>query len=1275
MDSTKTILVRNPFSKASYISKLFFWWLFPLLKQGKHSDLKTEDIYETLREDESNNLGDLVESAWSHEKYTCAKKGKKPNLLRPLLALFGRKFLIICGFYCLDGWIVVVSQPIFLRLLIKSFGESDAVKESWEPYVYTAGICISTFLHVIILHPCDFVISHIGMKCRVGLSALIYRKALRLHSKSESSVGYIINILSNDVSRFDTSLNFIPFIVVGPIQFVIFMVLLWQEIAISSLSGVVLIILLIPLNYFLGKILVKFRQAIVLKTDRRCNLMNDIILGIRIIKMYAWEQPFSAMVDLIRKNEVKDLRKRGVIRGLHHAAVSFAPKLVPFGEILTYYLLGNELSADKVFFILTVLYTIIQVSVYCIPQAVSGIGELIVSIKRIEEFLLFRENQKLSIGDRNYNSSDPRNSYGVKLVTATTCWSNGTVALNRMSVDLAGDKVVMIVGSVGSGKTAFLQSLLSELTLRSGSISANGVISYASQEAWIFSGDIRQNITFGTKFDDKRYDETISACSLGQDFTQLPYGDRTLVGESGVGLSGGQKVRVNLARAVYRKADIYLFDDPLSAVDSSVSRHIFENCIKSYLKGSLRILVTHQLHYLPLADHIIVLKEGSITASGTYQELMEEGIAFMSHHASSADEQNRQQSLTNEIREYEDNARLGKPLECHEEQNIGSVTYKNYLGYFTSAKSPILLSLLALSFVLSQFLLNGTDYWLGFWTNETRAKNPQVLNEEKSFHENTYIFIYSGLVALGIIFCVARALLFYEICARISSHLHDDMFTNLVRAPTKFFDDNPSGRVMNRFTRDIGAIDDMLPTAFADTVAIFLSMFGVSVIVILSNYFLTIPTVILFVSLFFIRQYFVTTSRSLKRIESITRSPILSHLSVTMQGLDTIRAFKSQSTLMKQFDSHHDLHSAAWFLFIAVNRWFGIWLELASVMFLVFVTIGFLFVESTGSNVGIAIASTLTLTGSFQWGMRQSAETENFMTCVQRILDYIKIKPEASLKSTQENQPPKHWPNQGQINFQNVSLSYTEEKQSLKNLTFEIKSQEKIGIVGRTGAGKSSIITSFLRLVEPNGTILIDGVDIKKIGLHDLRKNISIIPQDPHFFTVSLRFNLDPFNEFSDNELWSVLGDVDLANSITDLDMDILNGGSNFSIGQRQLVCLARTILRRNRIILIDEATANVDETTDKFIQNTLRSKFKHCTIITVAHRLNTVIDCDKILVLDDGLIKEYDHPHALLMNKDGLFTAMVAKNGESELANMRRIAAESFERNEIPDEMVVTRL
>ncbi|XP_053085621.1 multidrug resistance-associated protein 4 isoform X4 [Pangasianodon hypophthalmus] len=1087
---------------------------------------------------------------------------------------------------------------------------------------------------------------------------------------------------------------FLHFLWVVPLQAAAVVGLLWQEIGPSCLAGMAVLIFLLPLQSLFGKLFSKFRNKTAVLTDSRIRTMNEVVSGIRIIKMYAWEKPFAALINDIRKKEISKIMSSSYLRGLNMASFFAASKIIEFVTFTVYVLVGNTITASRVFMAVS-LYTSVRLTVTLFfPAAIEKVSEASISIRRIKKFLLLDELVKHNVAV----PQEEKKEVSVEIQDLICYWekSQDVPTLQNISFRVKMGQLLAVVGPVGSGKSSLLSAILGELPQDKGIVKVTGNLTYASQQPWVYPGTIRSNILFGKELQPQRYEKVLKACALKKDMELLPEGDLTVIGDRGATLSGGQKARVNLARAVYQDADIYLLDDPLSAVDAEVGRHLFDHCICGILKKKPRILVTHQLQYLREADHILVLKEGHIVVQGTYTELLHSGVDFTSllkkdeeEEQTGTIESSRSRTLSqNSVRSGTSSVVSDKdevhqlpaesvPTMSDESRSEGNIGVRMYLKYLTAGVNALVLLILVLLNLLAQTSYILQDWWLAYWATEQEKLH--VLNQNLTFSNNIslnqnvtqqlsnefYLGIYSGLTVATLLFGFTRSLMMFNALVCSAQTLHNRMFNCIIRTPVRFFDINPIGRILNRFSKDIGHIDSMLPWTFVDFIQVFLQIVGVIAVATSVIPWILIPVLPLLIVFLFLRRYFLQTSRDIKRLEATTRSPVFSHLSSTLQGLSTIRAFKAEERFQQTFDSHQDLHSEACFLFLTTSRWFAVRLDGMCSVFVTITAFGCLLLRNSleAGTVGLALSYAVTLMGMFQWGVRQSAEVENLMTSVERVVEYTELENEAAWET---RKPPPEWPSQGLITFDQVNFSYSSNGPLvLKNLTAMFRPKEKVGIVGRTGAGKSSLISALFRLAEPQGKIYVDGVLISDIGLHDLRQKISIIPQDPVLFTGTMRKNLDPFKKYSDEDLWNALEEVQLKSVVEELpgklETILAESGSNFSVGQRQLVCLARAILRKNRILIIDEATANVDPRTDDLIQKTIREKFQECTVLTIAHRLNTIIDSDRILVLDGGRIHEYDEPHVLLQNKDGIFYKMVQQTGKAEAASLIQLAKQAY--------------
>ncbi|XP_076749193.1 putative multidrug resistance-associated protein lethal(2)03659 [Xylocopa sonorina] len=1284
MDKNQRREVKNPRQNANPLSVATFWWILKLFVVGYKKELDEDDLYSPLSEDKSDYLGQLIVKNWENEVKQCKqRKGNpKPSLLRVLWKCFAGMVINTAVALCILEFGVRIIQPFLLARLLRYFSGN---RKDWtnDMYYYVSAFCLLPLIDIIIFHWTLQNLLHIGMKVRVACCTLIYRKILRLSNsvlENETSAGQMVNFLSNDVNRLDYAFYNLHYLWIGPLQLPVLAYLMYQEIGIGAIAGIATFGLIIPLQIYFGREVSRLTLVCAQKTDDRLRLMNQIIAGIEIIKMYVWEIPYSLLVEKARRIEVNVIKKYSIFEQIGITFYIYVPRFGLFITILTYVLSGSYIDAEKVFMI-TAFYTILRSSMtHGFPISINQLAEGVVSIKRIEKFLMQPEiapPQKLQ-------NQVATQSVPIYLKNVTARWDEyRDYTLRNIDFTVKAGSFVAIIGQIGSGKSSLLQAILREIPSQNGILETNGKITFANQRPWIFASTIRQNILFGAPMNEIRYNEVIRVCQLRPDLDMFPYKDRTVVGERGMNLSGGQRARINLARALYMDADIYLLDDPLSAVDPHVGSRIVDECICGFLKGKTRILVTHQIQYLKAADEILLMNNGSIQARGTFEELQNmnlnlmkifEGIQGRRESKMEIKAERRQTIL--ELKKEEEAAMDQNPAEVVEARIRGKISSSVFAAYWKASKSVFLLLLVTILFIASQAMASSSDYLLAFWVNTEVTSWMINVNGTKDFEwigplsRYGIIYLYSGL-SMGVVFVyVIQTFTFYEVCMRASKNLHAQMFRSIVRTIMYFYNTNPAGRILNRFSKDIDIIDKKLPITIFDVSTMLLNVMGTVVIVATVSLWLLIPTFILMLLFYVMRVVYMSTSRPVKRMEGIARSPVFDHVGATLQGLTTIRAFKAEKIVTADFDNHQDFHTSTWFIFFSTSRAFGLYLETTCVIYTAFITIGFVVFDelAVAGDIGLVITQICAISVILQWGMRQTAELENQVTSIERILEYSCLEEEPYLDSIPEKMPAPNWPRKGLVEFKNAKLRYgPKSPYVLKGISLVIKPEEKVGVVGRTGAGKTTLITSLFRLAYIEGDIIIDGIPTDKIALHDFRSKISVIPQEPVLFGGSLRRNLDPFDEYSDDVLWDALQQVELKQTISEmaagLNTIVADEGLNFSVGQRQLLCLVRALLRNNKIMVLDEATANVDPQTDSLIQQTVRKKFVNCTVFTIAHRLNTIMDSDKILVMDQGYLMEFDHPYVLLQKK-GYFYNMVQQTGNEMANKLSELAKECFYKN-----------
>ncbi|XP_075988681.1 putative multidrug resistance-associated protein lethal(2)03659 [Anticarsia gemmatalis] len=1330
---------QNPRETANVFSKLCFWYTRSIFVKGRKGQLSISDVYRCTPGHRAAPRGDQLGVKWK-KQLEKRDKGKKPSLLLAIIQVYGLKFIIGNFLYAIIDAGIRLSIPMCLEGLIHYFSPAHGGVKANEAYLYAVGVVSFMAISAGLVHPMLLWLLDMAMKVRVSCGSLIYRKLLRLDltaggKASEGLAGHVVNLLTTDAQRFDMASLFMMDLVRTPIESTLIVYLMYRQIGVATLVGVAFLLMFIPLQGYLGKITSKLRRKTAMRTDNRIRLMNEVIQSIEAIKMYAWEKAFARIIGEARKKEMNVIKKMSWLRAVMISCVKLNTKVAILLSIVSYISNDNELTAAKVFVIFSYYEILKYTLVDFLPLSITFTLEAYVSVKRMQEFLLLPEvdNQdgvdlltidekdavqkngvfeKICNGQQAYIKSESnleqlKPQVLIAMKDYTAYWRNvedekldaKIPALQDINLTIKPESLTTVVGTVGSGKSTLLQAMLKELTPSSGHLHTSAVIAYAAQEPWLFEASVRQNILFGQDMDLRRYKQVIKCCQLKTDLEILPHGDKTIVGERGASLSGGQRARISLARCVYQNADVYLLDDPLAAVDAKVAQAIYEECIRNFLRDKATVLVTHHVQYAKHAHNVCVMRSGKIVAQGTYHEL-KNGVAEFEkliEMGEKVEEEKQKQKTTYENQEAVEHSysklrsqrsmseasqlSFNLDLECTdpkyegESQKKGSVDNSVYVSYIRSGGSAFSMALLIVLFLLAQLFYSSTDVWLKEWVNMEEANSAAIASQKNvtaaggtaqdvifqdlptnHFHltREQCLYMYGALIVVCIIFTWNKLVVFYNTCINASVALHDHMFRGVTSAPMWFFHHNPSGRILNRFSKDMGQVDTLLPVALVDCLGFFLEVIAILVVVCLVNWWLLLPTGVVAVLLFLLRDLFLDTSRELKRIEAIARSQSLNHLSATVSGLTTIRSTRQQQrALAREFDKQQDLHSSSWTLVLCTNRAFGFWMDMICCVYLACVTFSFfLFAseDSIGGNVGLAITQVIGLVGMCQYGMRQTAEVENQMTSVERILEYQNLPPEQPVDTDKDALKKNHpeldfekWPTKGEIVFEDVSLEYERPPGSagdppapaIKGVNFSVKAAEKVAVVGRTGAGKSSLLSALFRLAKVSGHVKVDGITAETAGLRAWRSRLCALPQRPALFAAALRDNLDPEGIYSDADIYKALDQVELREMVSNLpaglNTKVGDGGGNLSVGQRQLVCLARAALAGCRVLILDEATANVDTETDKHIQRTIRSKFAHSTVLTIAHRLNTVMDYDRVIVMDKGRVAESGHPFELL--------------------------------------------
>ncbi|XP_054654514.1 canalicular multispecific organic anion transporter 1 isoform X2 [Dunckerocampus dactyliophorus] len=1236
------------------------------------------------------------------EKKTKKKKEEEnyPNSwLVPTIYKTFKWVLIESAFFKLLQDLLSFASPQLLKLMI-SFTQNTS-SYAWEGYLYAVLLLVVALLQSLFLQQYFQRCFVLGMKVRTAIMAAVYKKALVVSNdtRKESTVGETVNLMSADAQRFNDVINFIHLLWSCPLQIALSIVFLWQELGPSVLAGLAVMVLMVPINGLLASKARNFQIENMKFKDKRLKIMNEILNGMKILKLYAWEPSFQAQVEDIRGQELNVMKKFAYLTSVSTFIFSCAPALVSLATFAVFVGVSsdNVLTAEKAFTSIS-LFNILRFPLAMLPMLIAAIVQTAVSRKRLEKFL----------GGEDLESDvvrhDPSITSAVSVCHGSFSWQkDGEPLLKNVSLDIKPGRLLAVVGAVGSGKSSLMSAILGEMHSTKGFINIQGSLAFVPQQAWIQNATLRDNVMFGSPHDEKRLQEVIQACALAPDLELLPGGDLTEIGEKGINLSGGQKQRVSLARAAYSQADIYLLDDPLSAVDSHVGKHLFDKVIgpNGILKDKTRILVTHGVSFLPYVDEIVVLVNGVVSEVGSYNSLRASKGTFSEFLDTYAKEQNNatkperehDQSVAEEMIPEGDDAQPDSPLEDtvtvtlkrgnsirrsqrnssfrvgknsstrksesagetnkgqrlieKETMETGQVKFSVYLQYLR-AMGWGYATMVFLVYFIQNIAFIGQNIWLSDWTNDAVEYYNRTY---PTWKRDTRVGVFGALGVAQGFFVFLGTLLLANASVAASRILHSRLLNNMLRVPMLFFDTTPIGRVVNRFAKDIFTVDEAIPQSFRSWLLCLLGVLGTLFVICLATPFFTIVIIPLAVVYFFVQRFYVATSRQLRRLDSVSRSPIYSHFGETVSGLSVIRAYGHQERFLQHNENTIDENLKTVYPWIVSNRWLAIRLEFLGNLVVFFAALFAVISRETLDSglVGLSISYALNVTQTLNWLVRMSSELETNIVAVERVSEYSIIDNEAMWVTN--TRPSEKWPEEGRLVFENYKVRYRPGLDLvLHGISCDIGSTEKIGIVGRTGAGKSSLTNCLFRIIEAaEGRILIDGIDISTIGLHDLRNRLTIIPQDPVLFSGTLRMNLDPFDRFSDEDIWRVLELSHLKEYVAGLQEglqhEVAEGGENLSVGQRQLLCLARALLRKSRILILDEATAAVDLETDNLIQTTIQKEFAHCTVLTIAHRLHSIMDSSRVMVLDSGRIVEFDSPSRLL-EKQGHFYSMAKDAG-----------------------------
>ncbi|KAH9715824.1 multidrug resistance-associated protein 11 [Citrus sinensis] len=1242
-------LNKTSFSKGnnqSYWDLMAFKSIDSVMNRGVIKQLDFEDLLGLPTDMDPSTCHSKLLSCWQAQR-SC--NCTNPSLVRAICCAYGYPYICL-GLLKVVNDSIGFAGPLLLNRLIKFLQQGSG---HLDGYVLAIALGLTSILKSFFDTQYSFHLSKLKLKLRSSIMTIIYQKCLyvRLAERSEFSDGEIQTFMSVDTDRTVNLANSFHDAWSLPFQIGVALYLLYTQVKFAFVSGLAITILLIPVNKWIANLIANATEKMMKQKDERIRRTGEILTHVRTLKMYGWEQIFSSWLMETRSSEVKHLSTRKYLDAWCVFFWATTPTLFSLFTFGLFALMGHQLDAAMVFTCLALFNSLIS-PLNSFPWVINGLIDAFISIRRLTRFLGCSEYKHeleqaanspsyISNGLSNFNSKD----MAVIMQDATCSWycnneKEQNVVLNQVSLCLPKGSLVAVIGEVGSGKSSLLNSILGEMMLTHGSIHASGSIAYVPQVPWILSGTIRDNILFGKNYDPQRYSETLKACTLDVDISLMVGGDMAYIGEKGVNLSGGQRARLALARAVYHGSDIYMLDDVLSAVDAQVARWILSNAIMGpHMLQKTRILCTHNVQAISAADMVVVMDKGQVKWIGSSADLavsLYSGFwstnefdtslhmqkQEMRTNASSANKQILLQEK--DVVSVSDDAQEIIEVEQRKEGRVELTVYKNYAkfsGWFITL-------VICLSAILMQASRNGNDLWLSYWVDTTGSS-------QTKYSTSFYLVVLCIFCMFNSFLTLVRAFSFAFGSLRAAVKVHNTLLTKIVNAPVLFFDQTPGGRILNRFSSDLYMIDDSLPFILNILLANFVGLLGIAVVLsyVQCRFGSSIAS-------------YRSTSRELRRLDSVSRSPIYASFTETLNGSSTIRAFKSEEhVVLYQRTSYSELTASLW---LSLRLQLSSYSEAFIISFIATMAVigsrgNLPATFSTPGLVGLALsyaAPIVSLLGNF---LSSFTETEKEMVSLERVLEYMDV-PQEELCGYQSLSPD--WPFQGLIEFQNVTMRYKPSlPAALHDINFTIEGGTQVGIVGRTGAGKSSILNALFRLTPIcGGQILVDGLNIINTPVRDLRGRFAVVPQSPFLFEGSLRDNLDPFHMNDDLKIWSVLEKCHVKEEVEAVGLEtfVKESGISFSVGQRQLICLARALLKSSKVLCLDECTANIDAQTASILQNAISSECKGMTVITIAHRISTVLNMDEILILDHSHLVEQGNPQTLLQDECSVFSSFV---------------------------------
>ena len=1205
------------------------------METGYRRPLSESDVFAVPSEDECMRVTDLLFAAHSRE----------PTLFRAMRSFWWEQ-TVKAGLWKTLNDASQFTGPMFMSLMLKHLTDYSAQN--------LLILALSMYIAQIVgaLGEAQYFQTgmRVGMQVRTGLMGLIFRKSLKLSVNSRLfgvNGGKVTNMISSDTESLQSFCEVMHVLWSAPVRILTSMVLLYYLLGLAAVCGAGVLVGMIPVqNFLVRKMTAQIRKAQQF-TDDRLKTVTEVFEGIQIVKCYSWESAFRARLEHLREGELSQLLKYSLIRSVNSFLISAIPVLVAVVSFTAYsFLSADQLTAVQAFTALS-LFQVLRFPLMQLPSVVNSLGACRVSLDRISSFLALEE------------TAPPAGPTGKEIFIAKNSlfrWPSGEYKLKVPDeLTIQPGELVVVVGHTASGKTSLLQAILGQLPLVAGTANfPHSPVPYCPQSPWIFSGSIRANVTFNDPYVDEIALRTaLEASQFNADLLTMPDGPETELGERGVNLSGGQKHRLSLARAIYAclsntNVSLVLLDDPLSALDASVANQVYRRAILGAMKNQTRILVTNRIETVisnssSVRPKFLLIDNGVVKAVGTYEKLYESCPEFRSLVVSigsrAVTPQPDEESKIEEKKFFsgEKISESKKNLISKENRTIGAVSSGTVKMYTKAMQMfPLIVSL----YILTETARVAASLWLSEWSSF-----PTSMSD--------FLYLYVGISVLQLLFSLGAQTSSAVCGQRAARTLHYRMFDRLLAAPMNFFQATPLGRILNRFAKDTNDVDKDVSAMIGMTLSVSLGLISTLAVLAFTAYYTVVALIPLLIGFFSIQGYYRSSSREIKRMDAISRSPIYAHFQQVQTGIDTVIAFGKKDSVKLENAKFIDNHIRFNLAQMSTNRWLAIRLEFYGGA-LVLVTALFIVGARnymTSGVAGLALSTALQVTGALGGIVRLGAMLENSMNSVERISEYTLVDGEKFSGAV----PPLNWPSRGDIRYESVVAVYAGSSPLpvLRSISFSVSGGKKIGVVGRTGAGKTSLVMTLFRILEiQSGVISIDGIDIRNLSLAALRGALGIIPQDPIVFEGTVRDNIDPFRRYSDDQILDALSAAHLTN--LNLGLGLVQGGKNLSAGQRQQICLARVLLTRPKILVLDEATSSLDSVTDTLVLETIKREFKTSTVITIAHRLHTVIDSDLILGLDAGELVEVGSPRELINRPNGLLASLIADTGAATAAALR---------------------